>query len=134
MLTDMCCSTTRFTADADSANNDNCLAELSFLIFNGVVSSALLLLFNQSWLNTSFALNLFCIFDEESLDEILGLIGHPSPFSLVKLEPTLLNVCEEIHLALVTLATLRPTTLLATKAGERWVSRQQDVHHHTKTP
>merc|ERR1711994_1139995 len=54
MLTDMCCSTTRFTADADSANNDNCLAELSFLIFNGVVSSALLLLFNQS-----FALNLF---------------------------------------------------------------------------
>ena len=29
MLTDMCCRTTRFTADADSANNDNCLAELS---------------------------------------------------------------------------------------------------------
>ena len=29
MLTDMCCSTTRFTAAADSANNDSCLAELS---------------------------------------------------------------------------------------------------------
>ena len=29
MLTDMCCSTTRFTAAADSANSDSCRAELS---------------------------------------------------------------------------------------------------------
>merc|ERR1719319_696282 len=48
-----CCRSTRFTAAADSANKESSFEVLFFLIFAGVVSSAVLLLLSQGWLSTS---------------------------------------------------------------------------------
>jgi len=59
MLMDMCCSTTRLTAAADSANRDNSFTELFFLILAGVVSSVVLLFCSQTWFSTSPALSRF---------------------------------------------------------------------------
>merc|ERR1739848_722518 len=47
------------TAATDSQASDSCLAELSFLIFAGVLREVWLLLSSHSWFRTSLALSLF---------------------------------------------------------------------------
>ena len=74
------------------------------------------------------------IFNQQLLDEILGLRRDVGPLFGVELELSHLNVGEQVHLALVALTTLGPGALLATRPTEGRVARQQDVHHHTEAP
>lgn len=57
-----------------------------------------------------------------------------SPLLGVKLKLSLLDVGEEVHLTVVTLAAGRPGTVLATRPTEGRVAGQKDVHHHPEAP
>ena len=77
---------------------------------------------------------LFGVFHQQTFDEILGLRRDVSPLLGVKLELSLLNVGEEVHLAVVTLTPGRPGAVPATRPTEGRVAGQQDVHHHPEAP
>ena len=74
------------------------------------------------------------IFHEQPFDEILGLRGHAAPLLGVELEVSVLDVGEEVELALVALAARRPAAVPAAGAAEGRVAGQQDVEHHAEAP